>query len=341
VTTLTLKQSDRPRATSDPMTVAVFVAVIVHAFVLLGVSFEQESPPPRALNSLDIVLVQHSSEASPDDAQHLAQANQEGGGDADETERAATPIPTPLAGERAQVVAASPPVPEVTEQAVLPTPEPATADIEQPRPSPEPETQAEASPAPVLASTDAKPDADVKTAAFPRPRPKPEHLREPQPQQQLAAAAPPTINASRLVSRSLAMASLSAEVNRKLSAYAERPRQKWISARTREVKYAAYMEAWHSKVERIGNLNYPDEARRRGLSGKLILNVAIKADGTLQSVRVRRSSGQRVLDDAALRIVKLAAPYAPFPASFKDEIDVLHIERTWRFLGASNRLASR
>ena len=66
------------------------------------------------------------------------------------------------------------------------------------------------------------------------------------------------------------MASLSAEVNRKLSAYAERPRQKWISARTREVKYAAYMEAWRSKVERIGNLNYPDEARRRGLSGKLI-----------------------------------------------------------------------
>ena len=100
------------------------------------------------------------------------------------------------------------------------------------------------------------------------------------------------------------------------------------------------MEAWRAKVERIGNLNYPDEARRRSLSGKLVLDVAIRPDGTLKSVMVKRSSGHPVLDDAAVRIVRLAAPYAAFPSTFKDEIDILHIERTWRFL-ASNRLAAR
>jgi protein TonB len=100
------------------------------------------------------------------------------------------------------------------------------------------------------------------------------------------------------------------------------------------------MEAWRAKVERIGNLNYPDEARRRSLSGKLVLDVAIRPDGSLKSVTVKRSSGHTVLDDAAVRIVRLAAPYAAFPNSFKDEIDILHIERTWRFL-ASNRLAAR
>ncbi len=100
------------------------------------------------------------------------------------------------------------------------------------------------------------------------------------------------------------------------------------------------MEAWRAKVERVGNLNYPDEARRRKLSGKLQLDVALKPDGSIHSIKVRRSSGKRVLDDAAVRIVKLAAPFARFPESFRDEVDILHIQRTWQFL-RTNRLASR
>ena len=119
-----------------------------------------------------------------------------------------------------------------------------------------------------------------------------------------------------------------------------KPRRKWISSRTRAIKFAAYMEAWRAKVERVGNLNYPDAARRARLSGKLQLDVALKPDGSIHRIKVRRSSGKRVLDDAAIRIVKLAAPFAKFPASFRDEIDILHIERTWQFL-SSNRLASR
>ena len=134
------------------------------------------------------------------------------------------------------------------------------------------------------------------------------------------------------MSRSLAIAALSAEIDRKLRAYAERPRRKWISARTREHKLAAYMDAWRRKVERIGNLNYPDEAARRGLSGNLLLEVAIKSDGTVEEIVLRRSSGERVLDEAAIRIVKLAAPFSKFSESIGEEVDILHIERTWIFL---------
>jgi protein TonB len=91
------------------------------------------------------------------------------------------------------------------------------------------------------------------------------------------------------------------------------------------------MEAWRRKVERIGNLNYPSEARELGLFGSLILHVAVRADGSLEGIRVVRSSGHKVLDDAAIRIVELAAPFAPFPPNIKRETDVLDITRTWQF----------
>ena len=88
-----------------------------------------------------------------------------------------------------------------------------------------------------------------------------------------------------------------------------------------------------------GNLNYPDEARRRKLYGNLILQVSLKADGTIEEIKVRKSSGHKLLDDAAIRIVRLAAPYAPFPEEIRKETDVLDIVRTWQFLN-SNRLLS-
>ena len=92
------------------------------------------------------------------------------------------------------------------------------------------------------------------------------------------------------------------------------------------------MEAWRAKVERVGNLNYPEAARKRNLSGSLILDVALSADGSINQITIRRSSGQKVLDDAAIRIVELASPYAPFPAQVRKETDILHITRTWQFL---------
>ncbi|MEA3291965.1 MAG: energy transducer TonB [Pseudomonadota bacterium] len=116
-------------------------------------------------------------------------------------------------------------------------------------------------------------------------------------------------------------------------------REKYLGSRTQAYKYASYMEQWRAQVEEIGNLNYPDEARRRGLSGTLVLDVGIRPDGTINSVRVARSSGDKVLDDAAERIVNLASPFAPFPAEFRGEVDVLHMVRTWEFL--HNRLSSQ
>ncbi len=118
-------------------------------------------------------------------------------------------------------------------------------------------------------------------------------------------------------------------------------RRRAINASTQEYKYASYLEAWRKKVERIGNLNYPDEAKRKKLYGNLLLHVPVQADGTIEGNRIRvvRSSGHKTLDDAAIRIVKLAAPFAPFPPEIRREVDVLDITRTWQFL-SNNRLFS-
>lgn len=102
--------------------------------------------------------------------------------------------------------------------------------------------------------------------------------------------------------------------------------------------FAYYLEAWRRQVERVGKLNYPAEARRRKLTGNLRLLVVIHADGGLLDARLVESSGHAVLDEAALRIVRLAAPYAPFPPRIAAQADTLEIERTWRFQGGAGAL---
>jgi protein TonB len=140
-----------------------------------------------------------------------------------------------------------------------------------------------------------------------------------------------TLSGQDLVQRSLEIARLEAEINKNLSLYEKMPKRKFIGARTQEYRYAQYVEDWRGKVERIGNLNYPEAARRQKLHGKLQLTVNIRADGSVESVEVNNSSGQRILDAAAMRIVRLAAPYSPFPPDIRKEIDVLSITRTWMF----------
>ena len=143
-----------------------------------------------------------------------------------------------------------------------------------------------------------------------------------------------------LVNRSLEMLALDRQINQSLLAYSKKPRSKFISARTKEFKYASYMRDWVAKVERVGELNYPDAARRQNLSGKLIVQVAVYPDGSVRDITIRKPSGHKILDDAAVRIVKLAAPFAPFPDSISKDTDVLFITRTWVFT-SSNRLKSR
>ena len=133
-----------------------------------------------------------------------------------------------------------------------------------------------------------------------------------------------------LIEKKLEMARLAEEVQRENQAYAKRPKKKYISANTKEYEYAAYMSAWVARIERIGNLNYPDEARRQQLHGQLVLTVAINRDGTVKDIEVIQPSGHKLLDEAAERIVRLAAPFPAIPAD--GGIDELYVTRTWQFL---------
>jgi len=136
-----------------------------------------------------------------------------------------------------------------------------------------------------------------------------------------------------LASRAMALARLEAEIARDINEYNQRPKRKFLGARVEEYRFAQYVEDWRQKVERIGNLNYPDSARGK-LYGNLVLTVAIKRDGELERVELNRSSGHKLLDEAALRIVRLAAPYAAFPEAVRRDTDIIEITRTWSFTGA-------
>ena len=131
--------------------------------------------------------------------------------------------------------------------------------------------------------------------------------------------------------RKLEMAKLAQEIQRESEQYAKRPKRKYISANTKEYEFAAYMRAWVARIERIGNLNYPDEARRQQMHGQLVLTVGLTRDGHVKSIDVIQSSGHKVLDDAATRIVHLAEPFPALPED-KEKIDELYISRTWQFL---------
>lgn len=138
-------------------------------------------------------------------------------------------------------------------------------------------------------------------------------------------------DASQLMSQSMDMASLRPEMNRQRQWQSKIPRREFISANTRKYEHASYMRAWVAKVERVGNLNYPAELRRKKLHGDLVLTVGINQNGTVESVEVKRSSGLQEIDRAAIDIVRMAAPYSPLPDNIAEHVDVLHITRTWRF----------
>ncbi len=140
-------------------------------------------------------------------------------------------------------------------------------------------------------------------------------------------------NAFDLIQRSREIIRLEAQIAKDYEAYQKRPKRKFIGARTKEYRFARYVEDWRVKVERIGNLNYPEAAKRDRLYGHLQLTVGIMADGNLESIEINRSSGKKILDEAAINIVKLAGQngFAPFPPDISRDTDILHITRTWVF----------
>jgi protein TonB len=141
----------------------------------------------------------------------------------------------------------------------------------------------------------------------------------------------PLPSAATLMQESMTMAKLQPGIQRDRESLSKLPRRKWISANTRAYEFAAYMQAWVAKVERVGNLNYPEEVRRLKLTGDLVMTVGINVDGSVESIDIQRSSGKPQLDNAAARIVRLAGPYSPLPDHINATVDVLHITRTWRF----------
>jgi protein TonB len=140
------------------------------------------------------------------------------------------------------------------------------------------------------------------------------------------------LNAAQLFERSQQIAKISAEINKLKDAYQQTPKPTYVvGANAKQYRFASYMDAWRAKIERIGNINYPESASRKNLTGNLLLDVAINPDGSIHSARVLRSSGYMELDQAALRIVNMAAPFPPLTKDILKDTDILHIPRVWRF----------
>ena len=269
------------------MKVAVGISLLIHLVLMFGISVRlPDLSPPAVQPPLEVTLVNARSQARPQKADALAQANLDGGGNTNARRRAKSPLPVPREDKQgAQLALAQKQVEQLERQARQ-------------------------------LMTQARSKTTV-AAAPETPQPKEEQQVVP--------------DAADIVSRGLEIARLEAQIARDLDSYQQRPRRRFIGARTQEFRFARYIEDWRVKVERVGEVNYPQAARSQGIYGSLVVTVSIKADGTLDRVEINRSSGQRILDAAALRIVQLAAPYAPFPADIAKDTDIISITRTWIF----------
>ncbi|NVK37144.1 MAG: energy transducer TonB [Gammaproteobacteria bacterium] len=272
----------------DRFSFAVFVALLVHLLIIFGIGFSLPEKQNSA-TTLDITLAQTSDSRAPDEADFLAQANQEGSGTLSERAEMTT---TELADYAAEDIRK-------------------TQRLQQTASAPRPKDQSFQSITSLMA------DFDIQS-----------HQLE----QELKALQLPEGPTKSLLERSLEIASLEAKLDRQRQTLTKAPRTKRLTATsTRQSSDALYMNQWLRKIESTGNLNYPAEAIRQNISGSLRLLVAVRADGTIHEIKVMESSGHKVLDDAAKRIVHLAAPFAPFSEEMRKQADILEIIRTWQF----------
>jgi protein TonB len=153
----------------------------------------------------------------------------------------------------------------------------------------------------------------------------------PPPQEAQPVSQVPLPTGHDLTERDLEMARKTAEIMREQQLYAMRPKKKFFSASTQEYEYAPYIRKYAMRLERVGNLNFPDEVRRRNLSGSVIVAVEINRNGSIAGITVSGPSGIPALDHAAVHTVQLAAPFPELPRT-KDNPDIISITRTFRFL---------
>jgi len=315
-------------ASVGPFTAALLIAGLIHLILILGVdlAFPKANPDTQARRLLEIRVLQRQ------------ELSNEGPQIADASVPIDPKIGDPMVGDgegarEADDTTGLEPAPELPGLDPLPVlRETLSAPVS--LPLPEFAVGSEARVAGQLA------EPVIPAGPQPASESEPGSMLDPRPLETIPfpESEPPQVKAAEiLASRNLELAALTAKIRHGSAALANRPRRKAIGAGTREYTYANYLEAWCRKVERVGNLNYPEEAKRRKLYGSLTLQVALRADGSVERVRVLRSSGFDLLDAAAVRIVELAAPFSPFPPAIRAETDILDITRTWQFL-SSNRL---
>ncbi|MBT5722875.1 MAG: energy transducer TonB [Gammaproteobacteria bacterium] len=273
----------------DRLSFTVFLAVALHAALILGVTFTYVTSKPST-HTMEVTLAQQRAKRRPENADFLAQINQVGSGALEE--KAIMTAPTVAQFQDTEIRETNQDIPQSSSYKTVEQKQTAIT---------------------TTAKTDHKVTVDSDaTEAIPQ---KAEFK-----------------NKKSLQARALEIASLEARIDHQRQIYAKRPRIKRLtSLSTASSADAFYLNSWRRKIESIGNLNYPQKARENKLYGSLRLMVAILPDGSLKEVELLESSGHQVLDDAAVRIVRLSAPYAPFPDELRQSTDVLEIIRTWQF----------
>lgn len=299
--------------TMSLISIALAISLLIHA-VILTIHFEPELKKIRDhLPVLEVMLVNTKTKAKPQNTEVYAQANLDRGGNTDLDRQMKTALP---ALKQQQ--------PEMTLKPVV-----------------NPKQVAKAAGQPTEAKLSNKSVAELERQAQAlMTQLESTHKIESQPQQQVNAKETETapqdnkskkINLEEITAAALEMDRLEALISRQQDEYQKRPKRKFVGGRAQEYRYALYVEAWRQKVEKIGNLNYPEAAKNLKLYGQLQMTVSIKSDGSIESIEINRSSGHKVLDAAAKHIVELGAPYARFPDDFRKDTDVLSITRTWTF----------
>lgn len=303
----------KKQRTYSPLMIAFWFSVFVH-LVVLSVKFQPELKKFKDnLPALEVMLVNSKTKEAPKKAEVLAQANLDRGGNTDENRKLKTALPSP--NQRTQEV-------KLQQHA-----EPHSASKAAKLSAEQVQEQKR-----VEALEKQAQELMTQINALQKVQSKPT--------QQAAAADPETgeqsvklkaLNTQDLLASAKEIDRLEALIAKQQDEYQKRPKRKFIGARTQEYRYAMYIEAWRQKVERIGNLNYPEAAKHQKLYGQLQMTVSIRSDGSLEEIKINRSSGHKILDQAAKKIVELSAPFSEFPADIKRDADILSVTRTWTF----------
>ncbi|MDP1595455.1 MAG: TonB family protein [Methylotenera sp.] len=300
------------------MSIAIWSSIALH-LVILSIHFEPELKKFRDnLPVLEVVLVNAKTQAKPENTEVYAQANLDRGGNTELDRKMKTALPA-LKQQKAEFTAK----PRAITKKAAKASKQAAEQVRKQKNVAELEKQAQALMTQINAANTVESKQTQKATAKEADADDQETPNK-------------KLNLADITATALEMDRLEAIISKQQDEYQIRPKRKFIGARTKEYRYALYVESWRQKVEKVGNLNYPEAAKNLKLYGQLQLTVSIKADGSIESIEINRSSGHKVLDAAAIHIVEMGAPYAHFPDDVRKEIDVLSITRTWTFTKEDN-----